>query len=74
MPAAIETERLTKCYGSHRGIEDVSFEVQPGEVFGFFGPNGAGKTTTIRALLDLIHPTSTARWASSRVATGRRSG
>jgi len=55
---AIETERLTKRYGSHRGIEDVSFEVRPGEVFGFLGPNGAGKTTTIRTLLDLIHPTS----------------
>ena len=55
---AIETEGLTKRYGRHRGIEDVSFAVQPGEVFGFLGPNGAGKTTTIRTLLDLIHPTS----------------
>jgi ABC-2 type transport system ATP-binding protein len=58
MPAAIETERLTKRYGQHRGIEEVTFAVQPGEVFGFLGPNGAGKTTTIRTLLDLIHPTS----------------
>jgi len=57
-PAAIETEALTKRYGRHRGIEDVSFAVRPGEVFGFLGPNGAGKTTTIRTLLDLIHPTS----------------
>jgi ABC-2 type transport system ATP-binding protein len=56
--AAIETEALTKRYGRHRGIEDVSFEVGAGEVFGFLGPNGAGKTTTIRTLLDLIHPTS----------------
>ncbi len=55
---AIETEALTKRYGRHRGIENVSFEVRPGEVFGFLGPNGAGKTTTIRTLLDLIHPTS----------------
>ncbi len=55
---AIETEALTKRYGRHRGIEEVSFTVQPGEVFGFLGPNGAGKTTTIRTLLDLIHPTS----------------
>jgi ABC-2 type transport system ATP-binding protein len=55
---AIETEGLTKRYGSHRGIEDVSFAVRPGEVFGFLGPNGAGKTTTIRTLLDLIHPTA----------------
>jgi ABC-2 type transport system ATP-binding protein len=56
--AAIETEALTKRYGSHRGIEEVTFAVRPGEVFGFLGPNGAGKTTTIRTLLDLIHPTS----------------
>jgi ABC-2 type transport system ATP-binding protein len=55
---AIETEALSKRYGRHRGIEDVSFAVHPGEVFGFLGPNGAGKTTTIRTLLDLIHPTA----------------
>jgi ABC-2 type transport system ATP-binding protein len=55
---AIETEGLTKRYGSHRGIEDVGFSVRQGEVFGFLGPNGAGKTTTIRTLLDLIHPTA----------------
>jgi beta-exotoxin I transport system ATP-binding protein len=54
---AIEAERLTKFYDRHRGIEDISFAVAPGEVFGFLGPNGAGKTTTIRALLDLHHPT-----------------
>lgn len=53
----METEGLTKFFGSARGIEDVSFEVRAGEVFGFLGPNGAGKTTTIRTLLDLIHPT-----------------
>src|SRR5690242_14450038 len=58
MSAAIETEALTKRYGRHRGIEEVAFAVQPGEVFGFLGPNGAGKTTTIRTLLDLIHPTA----------------
>lgn len=55
---AIETEALTKRYGRHRGIEEVTFTVRPGEVFGFLGPNGAGKTTTIRTLLDLIHPTA----------------
>jgi ABC-2 type transport system ATP-binding protein len=54
----IETEALTKSYGGARGIEDVSFTVEHGEVFGFLGPNGAGKTTTIRTLLDLLHPTS----------------
>ena len=54
----IETEKLTKSYGSHRGIVDVDLVVRAGEVFGFLGPNGAGKTTTIRTLLDLIRPTS----------------
>ena len=54
----IETESLTKSYGQARGIEDVTFTVEHGEVFGFLGPNGAGKTTTIRTLLDLLHPTS----------------
>jgi ABC-2 type transport system ATP-binding protein len=54
----IETDSLTKSYGQARGIEDVTFTVDHGEVFGFLGPNGAGKTTTIRTLLDLLHPTS----------------
>jgi len=58
MPPIIETERLTKSYGVHRGIVEVDLEVSAGEVFGFLGPNGAGKTTTIRVLLDLIRPTS----------------
>jgi ABC-2 type transport system ATP-binding protein len=56
-PPVIETDGLTKSYGRHRGIEDVTLSVRPGEVFGFLGPNGAGKTTTIRTLLDLIRPT-----------------
>jgi ABC-2 type transport system ATP-binding protein len=54
----IRTEKLTKSYGSHRGIVDVDLAVEKGEVFGFLGPNGAGKTTTIRVLLDLIRPSS----------------
>jgi ABC-2 type transport system ATP-binding protein len=56
--AVIETERLTKYYGKHRGIVEVDLAVEQGEIFGFLGPNGAGKTTTIRLLLDLIRPTS----------------
>ncbi len=55
--SAIEAEGLTKFYGRHRGIEDLTMTVREGEVFGFLGPNGAGKTTTIRTLLDLLHPT-----------------
>ncbi|HEU4572860.1 MAG TPA: ABC transporter ATP-binding protein [Candidatus Limnocylindrales bacterium] len=58
MTAIIQTEQLTKSYGSHRGIVDVDLEVEGAEVFGFLGPNGAGKTTTIRILLDLIRPTA----------------
>ncbi len=58
MTAIIETEKLTKSYGTHRGIIEVDLAVEQGEVFGFLGPNGAGKTTTIRTLLDLIRPTS----------------
>ena len=58
MTAVIETDKLTKTYGTHRGIVDVDLRVEPGEVFGFLGPNGAGKTTTIRTILDLIRPTS----------------
>jgi ABC-2 type transport system ATP-binding protein len=54
----VETEGLTKVYGSSRGIEDVTVSIEKAEVFGFLGPNGAGKTTAIRTLLDLLHPTS----------------
>jgi len=54
----IEVNNLTKYYGKSRGIVDVSFSEEEGEIFGFIGPNGAGKSTTIRLLLSLIHPTS----------------
>src|SRR5512136_2639219 len=54
----IEVTKLTKYYGKSRGIIDVSFSEEEGEIFGFIGPNGAGKSTTIRLLLSLIHPTS----------------
>lgn len=54
----IEVNNLTKYYGKARGIVDVSFKVDQGEIFGFIGPNGAGKSTTIRLFLSLIYPTS----------------
>src|SRR5680860_1909354 len=54
----ISCEGLTKYYGKSRGIEDLTFEVRPGQVYGFLGPNGAGKTTTIRCLLSMLRPTS----------------
>jgi ABC-2 type transport system ATP-binding protein len=58
MNAIIQTDKLTKSYGPHRGIVEVDLEVLEGEAFGFLGPNGAGKTTMIRTLLDHIRPTS----------------
>jgi ABC-2 type transport system ATP-binding protein len=58
MAAIIEVERLTKTYGSKRGVTNVSFQVADGEVFGFLGPNGAGKTTTIRTLMALLRADS----------------
>ncbi|WP_036695955.1 ABC transporter ATP-binding protein [Paenibacillus taiwanensis] len=56
--SVIELNQLTKAYGSARGISNLSFTVEQGEIFGFIGPNGAGKSTTIRTLLGLIKPTS----------------
>jgi ABC-2 type transport system ATP-binding protein len=53
---AIQAEGLTKYYGAVIGIEELSFEVSRGEVYGFLGANGAGKTTTMRLLLDLLRP------------------
>ena len=54
MKNMIEITDLTKTYGKHRGVENVSFSVKKGEIFGFLGPNGAGKSTTIRSMLGLI--------------------
>jgi ABC-2 type transport system ATP-binding protein len=64
MTAIIEVESLTKSYGSKRGITNISFQVEEGEVFGFLGPNGAGKTTTIRLLMALLRADS----GSARIA------
>ena len=54
---ALVASHLTKIIGDRTIVDDVSFELRPGEVFGFLGPNGAGKTTTIRMLVGLIKPT-----------------
>ncbi|MHB1356955.1 MAG: ABC transporter ATP-binding protein [Anaerolineae bacterium] len=56
--AVVEINHLKKYYGKSRGIEDVTFDIAEGDIFGFIGPNGAGKSTTIRTLLALIYPTS----------------
>ena len=53
----METKNLTKYYGKIRGVENLSFSIEKGEIFGFLGPNGAGKTTTIRTLLGFLKPT-----------------
>lgn len=50
----IEITNLTKTYGRHRGVENVSFSVEAGDIYGFLGPNGAGKSTTIRSMLGFL--------------------
>ena len=54
----IETRNLVKRYGDKVAVNDVSFDVHGGEIFGFLGPNGAGKTTTIKIIVGLLQPTS----------------
>ena len=56
--AAIEVRDLTRTFGAFNAVDRLSFDVQPGEVFGFLGANGAGKSTTIRMLCGLLRPTS----------------
>lgn len=58
MPFAIQTQNLRKVFKGRPAVEDLTLEVQQGEVFGFLGPNGAGKSTTVKMLLGLTHPTS----------------
>ena len=55
---AVEVEHLTRRFGSFTAVDDISFTVEKGEIFGFLGPNGAGKSTTIRMLCGLLGPTS----------------
>ena len=60
--SALEVASLRKRYGTVQALRDVSFSVEPGEIFGYLGPNGAGKTTTLRILAGLVHAdTGTAR-------------
>jgi ABC-type multidrug transport system ATPase subunit len=56
MTAIVEARRLQKTYGKIRALEDVSFSIETGEIFGLLGPNGAGKTTTLRMLSGLAVP------------------
>jgi ABC-2 type transport system ATP-binding protein len=52
----VEISHISKSFGSLKAVDDVSFEVEKGEIFGLLGPNGAGKTTAIRVLLDIFKP------------------
>lgn len=56
--ATIEVDRITKKFGAMKAVDEATFSVQPGEIFGLLGPNGAGKTTIIRIILDLFKPDS----------------
>ena len=58
MSAALEVRNATKIFGDRAVVNDVSFDVRPGEIFGFLGPNGSGKTTTMRMALNIIRPDS----------------
>src|ERR1700687_4713615 len=58
MTAAIELTRVSKFFGKFRAVDDLSFAVPPGSMFGLLGPNGAGKTTTIRMIMDITAPDS----------------
>jgi ABC-2 type transport system ATP-binding protein len=69
---SIEVNSLTRLFNSHCAVDNISFTVETGEIFGFLGPNGAGKTTTLRVLTGQLRPTSgTARVAGCDVATER---
>ncbi len=58
MTSAIEVKNVVKAYADKRAVDDLSFSVECGEIFGLIGPNGAGKTTTIRMMMDIIEPDS----------------
>ena len=53
---ALEINNLTKTFKGFKAVDNITFSVKKGEIFGFLGPNGAGKTTTIKAILGLLHP------------------
>lgn len=58
MESALSLRGVSKRYGAFQAVDDLSFEVKPGRIFGFLGPNGAGKTTTIRMAMGLVEPSA----------------
>ena len=60
--AAIKTSHLTRRFGDNIAVNDLTFEVEEGEIFGLVGPDGAGKTTTMRLLTGILDPTSGEGW------------
>ena len=65
-PTPISDHRLTKQFGRIRAVQELTFDVRPGQITGFLGPNGAGKTTTLRILLGLVRPTAGAALIGGR--------
>ena len=53
---AVEIEHVTKTFGAHTAVDDLSLEVPSGSIYGFIGPNGSGKTTTLRMIMRILHP------------------
>ena len=58
MSSILEVKNLHKSYGNFKAVDDISFHVNKGDIYGFLGPNGAGKSTTLRMILGLIKPDS----------------
>ncbi len=58
MTALVEFEHVTKQYGNKKALNDLSFTIEPGKIYGLLGPNGSGKSTTIKMINDLLQPTS----------------
>src|SRR5246127_1481306 len=54
--AAVQIHQVTKTFGEHTAVDDLSLEVPSGTVYGFIGPNGSGKTTTLRMIMRILHP------------------
>jgi len=74
---SVSLENVTKRYGRFTAVDDLSFSVEKGEIYGFLGPNGAGKTTTLRMMLDIIKPTAgkvSVLGAASAISVRRRIG